>query len=158
MLKTKEESAALSSTNEKLRQERSNLRATLLEERRHVVTDIKAINTTAISTIAKLKEDLGIGVRKSVIEVNKLRNQALRLGKELGQFNEMIESNKWLKSLYALIKGDKEIEPDQVRVIGITVMKASLSWLEHHYQDSTDPYLLRLTISNLISEFERWKP
>ena len=70
----------------------------------------------------------------------------------------MIESNKWLKGLQALIKGDKGVEPDQVRVIGVTVMKASLSWLEYYYQDSTAPFMLRSTISSLVGEFERWKP
>ena len=70
----------------------------------------------------------------------------------------MVESNKWLKGLQALIKGDKEVEPNQMRVIGITVMKASLVWLAHHYQDNTTPYTLRSQISNLIYEFERWKP
>jgi len=157
VLKTKEESEAISSTNEELRQERSSLRAALLEERRHITKDIRAINTTARSMITKLKQDLGTGVRESVIEVNKLRNQALRLGKELGQFNEMIESNKWLKGLQALVKGDEEVEPDQVRVIGITVMQAILSWLNQRSEDSSIPYSLRLSISNLIGELEKWK-
>ena len=157
ILKTKEESTALTSTNDKLRQERSSLRAALLEERRHIVKDIKAINTTAISMITKLKQDLGTGVRESIIEVNKLRNQALRLGKELGQFNEMIESNKWLKGLQALVKGDEEVEPAQVRVIGITVMRSMLTWLDHHAQDSGVPYVLRPSITSLIGELERWK-
>jgi len=158
MLKAKEKSVEISSTNEKLQQERSSLRAALLEERRHIVKDIKAINTTAISMITKLEQDLGTGVRESIIEVNKLKDQALRLGKELGQFNEMVESNKWLKGLQAMIKGEEEVEPCQVRVIGITVMKAMLTWLDHHYQGSIAPFMLRSSISNLIGELERWKP
>jgi len=133
------------------------LRAALLEERRHATKDIKAINTVAESTITKLKQDLSSGISESVTEVNKLRDQALRLGEELGQFNEMIESNKWLKGLQSLVKGDKEVEPCQVRVIGITVLQAMLSWLDHHTQDSGIPWLLRPSISNLIGELERWK-
>ncbi len=140
---------------QKLQQERSSLEATLSEERRYIIKDI---NTVAENTITKLKQDLAAGVRGSVIKVSNLKNQALQLGKELGQFNAMVESNKWLKGLQALINGDKEVEPDQIRIIGITVMKASLSWLEHHYQDNTTPHMLRSLISNLISEFERWKP
>jgi len=157
MLKTKEESALLNSTNEKLRQERSSLKAELLEERRHIVTDIKAINATARSTITKLKEDLGTGVRDSITEVDKLRNQALKLGRELGQFHEIIESNKWLKGLQALVKGDEEVDPDQVRVLGITVIQAIVTWLDRHSQDSGVPWLLRPSITNLIGELERWK-
>ena len=94
---------------------------------------------------------------ESTVEVKKLRDDALRLGRELGQFNEMIESNKWLKGLQALAKGDEEVDPNQVRVIGITVMQAMLIWLDRHAQDSGVPYILRLSITSLIGEFERWK-
>jgi len=186
LLKTKEESAGISITNEKMRQERSELKVVLTEERRHITNNIEAISTSAlstlaeleaaiseerrhitkdfeainlssVSTIAELNQNLRSGVGESVSEVNRLRDRALELGKDLGQYNEIIESNKWLKSFQALIKGDEEIEPDQVRVIGITVMKAMLSWVEHYYQDNRAPYMLRSTISSLIGELERWK-
>lgn len=84
IFKAKEETARISSTNKTLRQERSGLKAALLEERRHITKDIKTINATANSMITQLKQDLGASVRGSVIEVNKLKNQALQLGKELG--------------------------------------------------------------------------
>ncbi len=61
------------------------MRAVLLKERRRVVMDIKVINKVARSTISKLKQDLGSGMRESITEINGLRNQALRLGKELGR-------------------------------------------------------------------------
>jgi len=157
IVRAKEESSGIISTNEKIRQERSSLRAAQLEEQRYLTKDIKSINTIAKSTITKLKQDLSTGVRESVIEVNKLKNQALRLGRELGQLNKMIELNKWLKGLQALAKGDEEVEPCQVRVIGITVLQAMLTWLDHHSRDSSIPWLLRSSISSLIGELERWK-
>ena len=156
ILKTGKELAALRSIIQKLGEERASSRAVLLEERRHIVTDIKAINTIAKNTITELKRDLSTGVRKNIIEVNKLGNQALRLGKELGQYNEIIESNKWLKGLLALVKGD-EMEPEKVRGIGITVLHPMITWLDHHSQDSGISWLLRSSISNLIGELERWK-
>ncbi len=187
LFKAKEESSRISGTNEKLRQERSELKAVLSEERRHITNnivainriaentiaeletaiseerrhitkDFEAINLSAVSTISKLKQDLTDGIQGSVIEISKLKNQTLQLGKELGQFNEMIESNKWLKGLQTLVKGDEEVEPSQVRVIGTTVMQAMLTWLDHYTQDSGVPWLLRPSITNLIGEFERWKP
>jgi hypothetical protein len=183
--KGKEESTAISNTNEKLRQERSDLKAVLseerrhitnnivainriaentiaeleaaiLEERRHITKDIQVINTIARNTIAEFKRDIGSVVGVSIVEVNKLSDQALQLGKELGQYNEMIESNKWLKGLLALVKDD-EVEPEKVRVIGITVLRSILSWMKHYYENSNSPWWL-VSISNLIGELERWKP
>lgn len=158
LLKVKEESAGIGSTNEILRQERSSLRADLLEERRHITKDIESINTIAERTITKLKQDLSSGIRESGNEVNNLRDQALQLGIELGQFSEMIESNRWIKGLQALTKTDGEVEPDQVRVIGLTVMRTIRTWLDRHSQDSGAQWLIRISISNSIDELERWKP
>ncbi len=135
----------------------TKLRAAISEERRHITKDFEAINLSAVSTIAELKQDLSAGVCESITEVNKLRDRALELGKELGQFQEVIESSKWLKGLQALIKSDEEIEPDRVRVIGITVMQAMLTWLNHHSQDSGTSWLLGPSIVTLIGELERWK-
>ena len=156
LLKTEEESTALSSTNEKLREERAGLRAALLEERRHITKDIKVINTIARNTIAEFKRDIESVVEVSIVEVNKLSDQALQLGTELGQYNEMIESNKWLKGLLALVKAD-EVEPQQVRVIEITVLRSILSWMKRYYENSNSPWWL-VSISNLLGEVERWKP
>ncbi|MFC1966461.1 hypothetical protein ACFLWI_05905 [Chloroflexota bacterium] len=187
VLKAEEESAAISSTNETLRQEQSELKAVLLEERSNITNNIEAINRTAENTTAKLetvileereqirkvfeniitatentiaeaKQNLRSAVDESASEVNRLKNQALELGVQLGQFNELVESNKWLKGLQALVKGDDEVEPDQVRVILITVIKSALVWLDNHTQDAGSQWLLRPTITNLIGELERWKP
>jgi septal ring factor EnvC (AmiA/AmiB activator) len=183
--KGEDESMAISNTNEKLRQERSELKAVLSEERRHITNNIVAINriaentiaeleaaileerrhitkgfeaiiTAAENTIAELNQNLSSGIDESVAEVNKLRDRTLQLGKELGQYNEMIESNKWLKGLLALVKDD-EVEPEKVRVIGITVLRSILSWMKHYYENSNSPWWL-VSISNLIGELERWKP
>ena len=158
ILRAEEKSVGLVNTIEKLQQERSSLEATLSEERRHIIKDIKAINTVAENTITKLKQDLSTGVRESVIEVNKLKNQALQLGREFGQLNEMIELNKWLKGLQALAKGDEEVELNQVRVLGLTVLRSIQSRLDQAYKDSGSQPLLRASINNLIGGLEGWKP
>ncbi|MFC1982354.1 hypothetical protein ACFLV5_00975 [Chloroflexota bacterium] len=135
----------------------TELKAILLKGRKQMTKDMEGIITAAGRTIAAQNQNLRSGVSESVSEVNRLRNQALQLGTELGQFDEIIESNRWLKGLRTLVKGDEEIEPDQVRVIGITVMQALLTWLDRHSQDSGVPFSLRSTVTNLISGFEKWK-
>jgi len=156
--KGEEETARISSTNEKMRQERSELKAVLSEERRHITKDIEAINLSAVSTIAELKRDLSAGVRESITEVNKLRDRALELGKELGQFQEAIESSKWLKGLQSLLRDDEEVELSQVRVLGMTVLRCIRSRLDQAYKDSGSQSLLRSSTCNLIDGLERWKP
>ncbi|MFC1970842.1 hypothetical protein ACFLV0_02755 [Chloroflexota bacterium] len=74
MLKAKEASERLSTTNEKLREERTTLTAALSEEQRHFVTDIGSINTAVKNVIAELRRNFDTAVRESSIGVNKLRN------------------------------------------------------------------------------------
>ncbi|MFC1861251.1 hypothetical protein ACFLYL_03120 [Chloroflexota bacterium] len=155
--KGEEESISINSTNEKLRQERSSLEASLLEEQRHISQDMKAINTTARNAVTKLKQDLSSGIRESVTEMNNLRDQALQLGSQLGQLREIIESNQWLKSFQTLLKGEEAVDLSQVRMVGITVLRGILSWLDRYYEDSSSQYWLRHSISNLIGELEKWK-
>ena len=81
----------------------------------------------------------------------------MELGKELGQYNEIIESNKWLKGLQALAKGDEEVEPEQVRVILMTVTKAALSWLDLHTEDTSVFWRIRPTVNQLSGNLEQWK-
>ncbi|MFC1861230.1 hypothetical protein ACFLYL_03005 [Chloroflexota bacterium] len=94
----------------------------------------------------------------SFAEVNKLRNQSLTLGNKLGQQTEIIESNEWLQSLLALVRNDNKVEPEKVRAIAITFLRGIHGWLENKYQDDYSLTLLKMSVSNLISEVEKWKP
>jgi cell division septum initiation protein DivIVA len=157
ILEKKDKAAEITSANETLRQEQSSLRASLLEERRHIITDIKGINAVAKVAIAQLKEDLSAGIRESTAEVNKLGDQALEIGKELGRFDETVKSNQWLITLKGLVKGGS-IDPSEVRQIGILVLRGIQTCLATDNSDYGSPSLLELEIENLIKEFMRWKP
>ena len=115
-MKKKDKATEITSANEKLRQEQSSLRISLQEERKHIITDIKGIHEAAKVAIVQLKEDLSAGIRKSTAEVNKLRDQALDIGKELGRFDETIKSNQWLITLKSLVKGDLSIQVRYVKL------------------------------------------
>jgi len=138
-------------------EESKALNVALREERKQIVADLKAIHTTVQDTVTELKEKLGDGVADGIIEINKLSNQALMLGRELGQFNEIIESNSWLKGLHAMVKGDDEIELTQIRVIGITVMRAVLKRLNDCKKGDEPSWLLKQYIVSVIGELEKWK-
>ena len=155
-MKKKDKATEITSANEKLRQEQSSLRASLLEERRHIITDIKSINAVAKVAIAQLKEDLSAGIRESTAEVNKSGNQALEIGKDLGRFDETVESNQWLIPLKGLVKGDS-IDPSEVRKIGILVLRGMQTYLETDNSDYGSSSLLKLQIDSLIKELMQWK-
>lgn len=133
------------------------LRKSIVEEKSHVRKEIGAIARIARDATAELRQDLQNGVAGSLLEVHKLRDQALELGQELGHFEATIEANEWLRSLLILVKGDGNIGASQVRAIGLPVLRAVQRWLEQNEKDVHLPYLLRTRVGAAIEELEQWK-
>jgi len=155
--KTQKELAALDTTTQQLQQEQATLRSITTEERKHISKEAQAIVLLAKDTITKLKQSLGDGVDEALLEVQRLRNQALELGKELGHFEAVVQSNQWLRELLALVKGDDNVSSGQVRVIGLIVLRGMSAWLNQHPSDVGSSQLLRAKISTAVEELERWK-
>lgn len=155
--KAQEELAALKAAIQELRQEQASLHSIITEERKHVSKETQAIVLLAKDTITKLKRNLGDGVDEALLEVQRLRNQALGLGKKLGHFEAVVQSNQWLRELLALVKGDDNVSSGQVRVIGLIVLRGMSAWLNQHPSDVGSSQLLRAKISAAVEELERWK-
>lgn len=156
-LKAQEKLVALQTTNQQLQLEQSSLRAALTEERKRITKEVGAISTMAQNMVAELRQNLGNGVSESLAEVDRVKNRALELGKELGQFEGIIESNNWLKGLLALVKGDDAINANQTRVIGLTVLRGISTYLNRNFGSSGSSYPLKTSITSAVTELERWK-
>ena len=111
----------------------------------------------AKDTIAELKRNLGDGVDEALVEVQRVRNQALELGKELGHFESVIQSNQWIKELLGLVKGNDSVSSGQARVIALAVLRGMSAWLNQHPSDIGSSQLLTAKISAAVEELERWK-
>jgi len=155
--KTQKELAALKTATKQLQQEQATLRSTITEERKHISKEAQAIILLAKDTIAELKRNLGDGVDEALVEVQRVRNQALELGKELGHFESVIQSNQWIKELLGLVKGDDNASSGQARVIALAVLRGMSAWLNQHPSEIGSSQLLRVKISAAVEELERWK-
>ena len=116
--KAQEELTALEAALQELRHEHAALRAVIAQERRNISKEAQAVALLARDTVARLKRSLRDGVDETIAEVQKLKNRSLELGKELGHFETMVQSNQWLQALLTLVKGDADVSSDQARVIG----------------------------------------
>ena len=148
----------INSENEVLKQEKASLKATVKTEKEQIIKDLKSINISVKNTISEFKRELQVSMSDSFTEINKLRDQSLTLGKNLGQLTEIIEANEWLRSLQALVRNDNSVEPEKVRAIALMVLRGIHDWLESNYHDDYSLSLLKMSISNVISEVGKWKP
>ncbi len=155
--KAQREREALDYALEELRQQQAALRKSIAEEASQVRKEMRAIANIAREAAAGVRQDLQNGIVDSLLEVQKLRNQALELGQELGHFEAAIEANEWLRSLLSLVKGDGDIGASQVRAIGLSVLRGVQGWLERNESDVQLSYLLKTRLGAAIEGMVQWK-
>ena len=138
-----------------LKQEKTNLTATIKETREKVSREIMKIIPLANDTINKLGEELRCGNDEALAEVRRLRDEAMEVGKDVGRYEGILQSCEWLDELLALVQGKENIAGKRVRTIALLVLQALHTWLKR--QDSLSLTLLPHTVDALIGELERWK-
>jgi predicted nucleic acid-binding Zn-ribbon protein len=156
-LKAEEERVALDSAVNRLRQEQASLHAVIAEEQKVVRKEIRTVATLVRDAATQMRQEAGKGVNEAMLEVHKLRDQALELGQELGHFEATIEANQWLKTLVALVKGDSGISAADVRVVGLAVLRGVKGWMEQNRSQISVPFSLTTWLGSVIGEFEQWK-
>lgn len=156
ILQAKRESEALDSALQQLRQQQVTLHRSISEEQAHVRKEMRAIAKIARDATAELRQDMRKGVAEASLEVQRVRDQALEVGQELGHFEATIQANEWLRSLLPLVKGDGSVDASQVRAIGLPVLRGVQRWLEQSQNEMQLPYLLTIRISAAAEGLEQW--
>ena len=88
-------------------------------------------------------------------EVNKLTDEAVRIGEEVGKLEANIESLSWIKPMLSLVRGENGLNNYHVRIIGLNVLRSISSWLNENHADNL--YFLKSNIYSTIGELEKWK-
>lgn len=138
-----------------LRQEKTNLEESIKEIREKVMREIAKIVPLAQDAVTKLTEDLRRGNDEALAEVQRLRDEAIEVGREVGQYEGILQSNEWLNELLDLVRGEENIAGKRVKVIALLIVRALHTWLKR--QDSLSVTLSMCAVETLIGELERWK-
>jgi len=153
----KQEQESLKAVIQSLKQEKASLAASIKETREKVSKEIAKIVPSARDMVNRLSEELQRGYNEALADVRRLKDEALELGMEVGQYKEAIQSNQWLSDLFALVRGEEGIEGKQVRAIVLSVMLGAQSWLKHDEASNLRFTTLSYAVGNLIGELEKWK-
>jgi len=156
LVRTKKEIETARMVVDALKQEKVNLEANIRETREKVGEEIVKIIPLAQDAIAKLRKDLRRGNDEALAEVQRLRNEAIEVGKDVGRYEGILKSCQWLNELLDLVRGEENIEGKRVRIIVIPVVRALHGWLKRQYSHSLSLTSLSLTVERLVSELETW--
>jgi hypothetical protein len=138
-----------------LKQEKANLEASIKEMREKVSREIAKIIPLAQDTIGKLGKELQHGNDEALVEIRRLRDEAVDVGREVGRYEGILQFNEWLNELMALVRGEEDIAGKRVRVIVLLVVRALHTWVKGQ-GFSSDALLPRAT-ELLVGALEQWK-
>jgi predicted nucleic acid-binding Zn-ribbon protein len=138
-----------------LKREKTNLEATIKETREKVSQEITKLIPLAHDTITKLEEELHRGNDEALAEVQRLRDEAIEVGREIGRYEGILQASEWLSDLLALVRGEENIAGKRVRIIALLVVRALHAWVKGQ-GFSSDAILPRAT-ELLIGGLEQWK-
>jgi predicted nucleic acid-binding Zn-ribbon protein len=140
-----------------LKQEKASLEASIKETREKISKEIGKITPMATDTINLLVEELRRGHSEALVEVRRLKDKALEVGKEVGRYEGILQVNEWLNELLALVRGEESLEGKRVRVIVLLVLRGAVAWLKHNKGENLVFSPLLSTAESLIRELEQWK-
>jgi DNA repair exonuclease SbcCD ATPase subunit len=153
----KKESESLRTVIGTLKQEKTSLEASIKNTRKKVGKELTKIIPVAGDAISSLTEELRRGNDEVLAEVRRLKDEAVEVGKEVGRYQEMLQTNQWLSELLALVRGEESIEGKRVRVIALLVLRGITAWLKYNEANNLGFSSLSFTLENLIREVEQWK-
>jgi predicted nucleic acid-binding Zn-ribbon protein len=155
LVRTKKEAETARAVVDSLGQEKTNLQASIKEMREKVMAEIAKIIPLAQDAITKFGEDLRCGNDEAMTEIRRLKDEAVNVGREVGQYEGIVKSYEWLNELLTLVQGEENIAGNRVKVIALLVVRALHTWLKR--QSSLSYTLLPHAAESLIGELERWK-
>jgi transposase len=155
LVRTRKEVEAAKAVVGTLGQEKTNLEASIKEMREKIMGEIAKMIPLAQDAITRFSEELRCGNDEALAEMRRLRDEALNVGREVGQYEGILKSCEWLDDLLALVRGKEDIAGARVRVIILLVVRGLHAWVKGQ-GFSSDALLPRAT-DLLIGELEQWK-
>jgi chromosome segregation ATPase len=137
--------------------DKANLETRLAHYRKQLANDITILSEASKRAIGEISDSLKLSIQVSLSEVNKLSEEALRVGKDVGKLEASIESSAWVKPLISMVRGENGLDDYQVRIIGLTILRSMSLWLNEKHGQDFNLGSLKTYISYAISELEKWK-
>lgn len=140
-----------------LAEQQTALEAGITETRDKISQEIAKIVPAAKDMLKTFNSELQHGGDEILGTVNNIKDQTLNIGKEVGRYEGIIDTNHWLVDLFALMKGDESLNPTQVRAILLSVIRGAQPWMKSNQEKvgmtSTIPQALALLVGGL----EQWQ-
>ena len=140
-----------------LAEQQGALEAGITVTRDKISQEIAKIVPAAKDMLKTFNGELQSGGTEILGTMQHIKGLAFDIGKEVGRYEGIIDTNHWLVDLFALMKGDESLNPTQVRAILLSVIRGAQPWMKSNQEKvgmtSTIPQALALLVGGL----EQWQ-
>ena len=151
-----EERESLKATIVDLKQQKGALEASIKATRERVSEEIGMILPVAKKMVSQFAGELQHGNDEVLEVMRRLKDQALEIGKEVGRYEGIVETNQWLVELFSLAQSEESLEAKRVRAILLLVLRGAQPWMKHN-QAKVGHVTLPHATARLIEELEQWQ-
>ena len=139
------------------KQEKDILETEKRRIREETADEIDKIVPSVSESIECWKAELRRGHDEALLEVRRLRDETIAVGREIGKYEHMVQNNGWLRDLLILVKGDEAVEAKRLKAIVLPVLNGLAAWLKRKGSYASNYPLSTTTVLNLIAEVEKWE-
>jgi chromosome segregation ATPase len=139
-----------------LQQHKTALEVSINTTREWVSEEIAKIVPITKVTINRFHQELQLGSKAHLDDIQRLKEQVLDTGKEIGRYQTIVKENEWLIELLSITKGEADLKTERMRVILMRILRGAYSILKHN-RTKSGFYLPMYATGQLIGELEKWK-
>lgn len=157
-MQAKDETTAERAALKELRQEKARVGNVMQQEMSRVREELNSITKTARYATKEISQGLSTDMANASAEVVKLTNMAIELGRDFGRYEGIANANEWARVFSSLMTGKGDITAAQVRVAGLSVLRAVNDWPQRSGAQGPLPAELAASLGSAIREMEKWRP
>ncbi|AKG53541.1 hypothetical protein DGWBC_0878 [Dehalogenimonas sp. WBC-2] len=158
IVKSEHEKLSLQAVVGNLQQHKQNLEGYIQSTMAAVRLEIENLVPATRSTVQQVGADLKNGCAEALETVHHLKEESIKVGQDIGQYQAVLKESQWVKQLTALLYGGDGIDGSVVRTIALMVNRGLNAWFGQNETKSTAIGSLAMHAAKFLKEVEQWQP
>lgn len=152
---TEEKLACIESAVVQLRQQKAVLEGDIKNVKEKVVDEVAKIAPAAEAAVNNFTGELQRGSTEVLEIICHLKDEALKIGEEIGRYQTIVETNQWISDLLSLVKGEEKVGAKQVRTIVSLLIGGIETWATRNTTEAAASNMLK-SLPYLKEVLKQW--
>jgi len=151
------EKSGIKQALDQMKTEKTKVESEIAYRQKQLTKNINSQSDAAINAIQTASDTLHTELAQGLSEIDKLKDRALTLGKEVGVMEAELQALGWIKPLMSLMDGSAKINKTQFRILSLKLLKAMRLWFQDNPGHLLEYELIKNYIDGAIQEVEKWE-